>query len=369
MAASTRVQQLWFTDVHQVACREGELAPPTAGEVLVKTRCSAISAGTELLVYRGKIPPQMALDATLDHLNAGTANPRSLYPLQYGYACVGHVLAVGSASDSAWIGQRVFSFQPHVSHFVAPVSALIPVPADVPDEAAVFLANMETAVNLVQDGAPMIGEQVVVLGQGIVGLLLTAVLAQHPLAQLLTLDTLPARRSLSLQLGASASADACENPAQLRARYLSQGLSQRPAVPSPTSYSTEPAADLIYEVSGVPAALNTAIALSGFDSRIVIGSWYGTATAPIVLGAEAHRNRLRISTSQVSTLASGLSGRWDKQRRFQTVWQMIRRIQPQQLISHRVSLADAASMYQRLHEPQQSGDDITQAIFIYHEDN
>lgn len=358
MTAPLRVRQLWFTGVHRVECREGELAPPAAGEVVVKTRCSAISAGTELLVYRGKIPAQMTLDATLDNLNTA-ADSGSLYPLQYGYACVGEVLSAGDNTDAAWIGRRVFSFQPHVSHFVAPVSALIPIPDDVPDDAAVFLANMETAVNLVQDGSPVIGENVVVLGQGIVGLLLTAVLAQHPLAQLLTLDALPQRRLLSLQLGASASEDVVVPAASLQARYFSEAI--RNDIKSN-------GADLIYEVSGVPDALNTAIALSGFESRIVIGSWYGTATAAIALGAEAHRNRLRISTSQVSTLASGLSGRWDKQRRFQTVWQMIRRVKPQQLISHRATLAEAASVYQRLHEPHQSGGDITQAIFVYHED-
>src|SRR5690606_30059758 len=113
-------------------------------------------------------------------------------------------------------------------------------------------------------------------------------------------------------------------------------------------------ADLIYEVSGVPDALNTAIALSGFDSRIVIGSWYGTSSAAIALGGEAHRNRLRISTSQVSTLASHLGGRWDKSRRYQTVWDMIRRVQPQRLISDRVSITETAQVYQRLHSAQQS---------------
>lgn len=356
MSKPVRARQLWFTGIQQVECRDCELSPLAADQVLVKTHCSAISAGTELLVYRGKIPGQMALDASIDTLNSNG----NQYPLQYGYACVGQVIAVGTGADPSWLGQRVFSFQPHVSHFVAPPEALIRVPDDVPDEAAVFLANMETAVNLVQDGAPMVGEHVVVLGQGIVGLLLTAVLAQHPLQTLLTLDALPQRRSLSLKLGASASEPVTADLMALQARYFSAN-----------SHSEVKAAgaDLIYEVSGVPDALNLAIALSGFDSRIVIGSWYGTASAAIALGGDAHRNRLRIVTSQVSTLASTLSGRWDKQRRFYTVWQMIRRIKPQQLISHRARLADAASIYERLHVPQHNAGDITQALFVYHEED
>ena len=345
------VLQLWFNGACDVECREGDLAPLQAGEVLVRTRYSAISAGTELLVYRGKIPEDMALDATLDSIK-GT----SQYPLQYGYACVGEVEKLGPGVDPSWLRRRVFSFQPHASAFTTLTTNLHLIPDDIPDEAAVFFPNMETAVNLVQDGAPMIGETVVVLGQGIVGLLLTAVLSEHPLAHLLTLDTLAYRRALSLEMGATASEDVADNPNALKARYFS-------------AYKTAAGADLIFEVSGVPDALNTAIALSGYDSRIVIGSWYGTRSAAIVLGGDAHRNRLRITTSQVSTLASQLGGRWDKSRRSQTVWDMIRRVQPQRLISDRVSVKDAAQIYRRLHLAQQSSDQINQVIFTYNEGN
>ena len=345
------VVQLWFNGACDVECREGELAPLKAGQVIVKTRCSAISAGTELLVYRGKIPEDMALDATLDSIKG-----KPQYPLQYGYACVGEVEKLGPDVDQSWQGKRVFSFQPHASAFTAAVTDLYPIPDDIPDEAAVFVPNMETAVNLVQDGAPMIGETVVVLGQGIVGLLLTAVLSEHPLAHLLTLDTLDYRRNLSLQMGASASEEVTADLEALKSRYYA-------------AHKKATGADLIFEVSGVPDALNTAIALSGYESRIVIGSWYGTSSAAIALGGEAHRNRLRICTSQVSTLASRLSGRWDKSRRYQTVWEMIRRVQPQRLISDRVSINDAAQIYRRLHMAQQSSDQITQVIFTYNEDN
>lgn len=351
MSQSLLARQLWFTGHREVVCREDELAPPAAGEALVRTCCSAISAGTELLVYRGKIPREMPLDSTLGHFQELPD-----YPLQYGYACVGIVEALGPDTHPALLGKRVFSFQPHASRFVARADALMPIPDDVPDEAAIFLPNMETAVNLVQDGAPMIGENVVVLGQGVVGLLLTALLAQHPLGNLLTLDALPQRRAQSLKFGATASEDPGVGVNALQTTYF---LSEGPAE----------GADLIYEVSGAAAALNTAIALSGFDSRIVVGSWYGTSEPTVALGGKAHRNRLRISTSQVSTLASSLGGRWDKRRRYETVWRMIRRAQPQQLISHRVSLDEAADIYRQLDNKKDSSAHILQAVFYYNEDN
>ncbi|MDO8271687.1 MAG: hypothetical protein Q7U82_07165, partial [Gammaproteobacteria bacterium] len=66
LAKPQTVQQLWFTKPFAVEVREQSLPMPAAGELLVKTLCSAISAGTEMLVYRGQIPGAMTLDANLD---------------------------------------------------------------------------------------------------------------------------------------------------------------------------------------------------------------------------------------------------------------------------------------------------------------
>lgn len=339
------VQQLWFTDTHKVEIRSAQLTSPGAGELLVAVDCSAVSAGTEMLVYRGQIPADMALDASLDSLQ-----DRPAFPLQYGYASAGRVVSVGEGVDSVWLDKRVFSFQPHASQFIATPDSVIAIPDDITSEAAVFLPNMETAVNLIQDGKPALGERVVVVGQGIVGLLLSSVLTQFPLAQLNALDAITLRRERAAQLGVDqlfdpfSKADIIELKKQLFSPDGNKG------------------ADLIYEVSGAPQALNLAIELSGFASRIVIGSWYGSKTAAVALGGDAHRNRLKITTSQVSSLAPELSGRWDKARRFELTWQMLRQLNPQQFITHRIAIADAQSLYQRLHE---SPEDILQAIFYY----
>lgn len=338
--------QLWFTGPLQVQVREAVLPPPGPGQLRVRTRLSAVSAGTEMLVYRGQIPEDMALDASLAALQGAAA-----FPLQYGYACVGEVLALGPDVDAAWLGRRVFAFAPHASQFLACAADVIPIPDDVSFEAAVFLANMETAVNLLQDGAPALGERVVVIGQGVVGLLLAKLLARCPLQSLHALDALPARRARALQLGVHAAFDPLDAAAvqTLRAQ-LHEGAGVA-------------GADLIYEVSGAPQALNLALDLSGYCSRLVIGSWYGSKSAPLALGGAAHRNRVRISTSQVSTLAPELSGRWDKQRRFALCWEMLRCTHPQSLITHRVPLRNADALYQRLHE---SPADVLQAVLVHH---
>ncbi len=174
---------VWFDAPYQVAVREEPLPDLAPDQVLVQTEVSAISAGTELLFYRDQVPPDLATDSTIAALSG-----QARYPLRYGYACVGRVIDIGAQVDRAWRDRLVFSFQPHASHFVAGLDEVIPVPEAISAEHAALLPNMETAVNFLMDGAPIIGERVVVLGQGVVGLLTTALLARMPLAQLITFD-------------------------------------------------------------------------------------------------------------------------------------------------------------------------------------
>ncbi len=345
-----RARQLWFTNPRAVEILEQRLPPLESGKMLVKSLCSAISAGTEMLVYRGQLPTDIALDASLTALQQQAA-----YPLQYGYACVGRVEQIGAGVDAAWLTKQVFSFQPHASHFIATPDQLIALPEDVEPEAAVFLANMETAVNLVLDGNPALGERVAVLGQGIVGLLLSSILARFPLAQLLALDEIGKRRNYAEWLGVHRTFDP---KSDMQIAELKDAL----RLPVELSATPNAGADLIYEVSGAPEALNLAIELCSYSGRIVIGSWYGNKSAAVQLGGAAHRNRIKFISSQVSSIAPELSGRWDKARRFQQAWQMIRRVKPQALISHRIPIDQAADIYELL---DQAPEQVLQAIFIY----
>ena len=333
-------RSLYFVAPKQLEVREEPCPSPNADQVLVETRLSAISPGTERLVYRGQFPEGMAVDTTIGSLSGSFS-----YPLKYGYAAVGQVLAAGRSVDTAWEGQWVFAFHPHESHFVAEPEDLIPLPSEITPEQAVFAPNMETAVNFVLDGAPLIGEQVVVFGQGVVGLLTTAILARFPLGNLLTIDRLANRRQTSLELGAFA----CLAPDELAERdqidvQLSGG------------------ADLTYELSGAPSALDQAISVTGFAGRVVVGSWYGNKPVELNLGGAFHRSRIRLISSQVSSLDPAISGRWTKVRRFGLAWEMIRQVQPQRLITHRFPLESAGQAYELL---DQSPESAIQIIFTY----
>jgi len=329
---------LFFTAPQKTEIRETRIPHPKENEVLVETICSAISAGTEMLVYRGEFPHMADLhDDVSSDLN---------YPLAYGYASVGRVVEVGKLVNQEMINKLVFAFHPHASHFIADPNSLIPVPYSLTPETVCFLPNMETAVNLVQDGAPILGERVLVFGQGTVGLLTASLLSEFSLECLVTVDNYELRRKAS-------EIEVEKLPAKSLTPNDLRGLAFD---------LLKSGADLTFELSGSPSALNDAIALTTFSGRVVIGSWYGQKRAEIDLGSTFHRSRIKLISSQVSTISPELSGRWDKSRRFDVSWKALERIKPEKWITHRFTLNDADKAYQLLDKNPQ---ETIQVVFDY----
>lgn len=291
------------TGKRAVALLPVEVAAPGEGEVQVRTEVSALSAGTERLLFRDEVEAEVALDAAF-------ASSTSRFPLRTGYSAVGTVTALGSGVDAGWLGARVFAFRAHQEVWNARVDEVIRVPDDVPAERAALLANLETAVSLVMDGAPLLGESVAVVGLGVVGQLVTAILSRVGLGAVLTDDA----RSDRLDLASRAW--------------------------SVKDHATEGAADLVFELTGHPEALPKALALARREGRVVVGSWYGTRSALLSFGTQVHRGRQTVLFSQVSELASGLTGRFTKDRRFGITLDWLRKLPLEQIVTHRVPFTE-----------------------------
>ena len=324
-------KSLYFISPGVLEVREDAVPDPGHNQVMVRTQFSAISAGTEMLLYRGQFPDNLPLDENISSLSGAVK-----YPLKYGYAVVGEIMQVGSGVEAIWIGKKVFAFHPHSSHFIAEINELMPVPEGLSLEDAVFFPNMETAVSFILDGAPRIGERVVVMGQGIVGLLTTALLEKFPLCSLVTFDHYEMRRKFSVDLGADQSLD-IKN---------SKDLAQNPEFTTNLIHM----ADIVYELTGNPDGINLAIETAGYEGRIVIGSWYGKKKAEIDLGGWFHRGRLRLVSSQVSQIDSSLSSRWDKKRRYVLTWEMLKQVKPSHLVSHKFAFNEAGKAFKLLDE-------------------
>lgn len=328
----------------KVSVVERPLPPPGPEQVLIRTRYSAISAGTESLIFRGRFPDGMNQDSTIASLQGAFE-----YPFAYGYALVGDIVETGSSVDREWRGRSVFAFHPHQDYAVVALRDVVPIPSRIDPRAAVFLPNMESAANFVMDAAPLIGERVMVFGLGVVGLLTTALLASFPLSMLVTADPLRERRQRSIDFGAHDTIDPADDE-------QFAGLQRALFAPDPGGL------DLAVELSGNAHALNQAIQLTGFDGRIVVGSWYGRGTQALELGTHFHRRRIELKSSQVSTLDPRHSGRWNRQRRLDAVWDAIARVSPQTLITHRFAVGDCQRAFELASRP---GDSALQIVFEY----
>lgn len=274
---------------------------PNPDQVSVRTEYSAISPGTERLVYQGNVPNDLQADSSIEALQDETFS----YPISYGYACVGKVDELGGEVDDRWRGARVFAFQPHTSRFVASPDSLVRLPDTVDFTDAVLIPSMETALTLTMDGRPVIGERVYIFGQGVIGLLTAQLLAEHPLSELIAVEPFAFRRSLSQSIGVDVVGSVDE-------------LTGDESVIEDSAR-----ADLVYELTGNPSALNDAVQRTTFDGRIVVGSWYGTKTTSLDLGGHFHRSRMEIISSQVSTIDPSYRGRWTKERRMSVVLDLL----------------------------------------------
>jgi 2-desacetyl-2-hydroxyethyl bacteriochlorophyllide A dehydrogenase len=312
------VSSVWFAGPRQVELRTEAISPLGASDVRIQAIVSAISHGTEMLVFRGQIPDGLELD--LPTLQGSFA-----FPIKYGYASVGRVVEVGSEVEYLAVGDNVFVLHPHQTEYVVPASMPIRLPDGLDASLGAFLANVETATNIVIDAAPRLGERVVVFGQGVVGLLISQLLLRTGISHLAVVDPIARRRELACQLGADAAYE-------------------------PTMDLTGMDFDIAIEASGNAHALDQALGSVAFGATVVVCSWYGTKPVPLLLGGPFHRRRLRIISSQVSTVDAALQPRWNYARRLALACDFLPRLQLEPLITHRIPFEHAAEAYQLVDE-------------------
>jgi 2-desacetyl-2-hydroxyethyl bacteriochlorophyllide A dehydrogenase len=294
---------------------------PGPGEVLVATLHSGISAGTELTAFAGTNPylhrrwdPQRRLFIE--------GEPTFPYPLRgWGYEEVGRVTEVGAGVDHDLIGAVVWGIWGHRSAAVLPETTVRQqrLGQDVPTACGVFARPAAVALNALLDANPRLGEILVIFGQGVIGLLLTA-LAAAAGAHVIAVDPVPQRLRLAQQFGASA--------------VIGEPAAAAETVRDLTGNRGAPVA---VDVSGNPVALHEAIRTVGRSGLVVAAGFYQGALGAVRLGEEFHHNRVRLVSSQIGGVAPALTGQWDTRRLHLDVMARIAdgRLDPMPLVTHR----------------------------------
>ena len=289
MTATARA--FWITAPGRGEIRSAGLPAPGRGELRVRALMSGISRGTESLVFQGRVP-----QSEYQRMRCPFQQGEFPAPVKYGYASVGVVEALGPEAPADLLNARVFCLYPHQDRYVVPSSAVLRVPADVPDRRAALAANMETAVNALWDAAPRIGDRIAVVGAGVVGALIATLSARIPGAAVELIDIDPRRADLAQALGC------------------------RFALPAQAAGE----ADLVFHVSGTAAGLGTALGLAGFEATVVELSWYGDHAVAVPLGAAFHSRRLRLMSSQVGFVAAARRARRSHRERLALALDLLR---------------------------------------------
>ena len=293
-----------------------------------------------MLVYRGEVPADLPLDLPTLVGSFG-------FPIKYGYATVGRVLDVGAGVEDLAPGDPVFVHHPHQNVFIVPARMPVRLPDGLDPMLGLFIANLETAVNVVHDTPLCLGETALVFGQGVVGLLVAQLLKLAGAGQVLAVDPLKKRRQLARTVGVD---EAFEPGEDLAGRVLDATGGR--------------GADVAVEASGSGAALQEAIDAVAAEGTVVVASWYGTKPVTLTLGERFHRGRIRLRASQVGRINPSLGPRWDRARRMETVLDLLPRLHLKELISHRFPFAQAPDAYRLVDE---CPDEVVQVILTHDE--
>jgi 2-desacetyl-2-hydroxyethyl bacteriochlorophyllide A dehydrogenase len=312
---ATRARAVRFVAPYSIDVADVSVPQLAPGDVLVRTEFSGISGGTEMLAYRGELDPKIPKDETLGSL-AGSFE----YPFTYGYSAVGIVEATLSERGE---GERVFAFHPHQSGFVLPAADVVPV-GDCDPRAATLYPLVETALQISLDTGIRYREVAAVVGLGPVGIL-TGIFLTRSGAVVIGSDPKPWRREAAEACGL----DAVE-PEELEetVRVTTHGRG----------------ADFMVEATGNPQALAESLGLLATEGVAIVASWYGVKPASLPLGADFHRRRLEIRSSQVSTIGRR-AARWDRRRRLETTRTLLGELPLSALASHTFPVERAADAY------------------------
>jgi len=304
-------RELWFVAPFRAELREGVAVPLGAGQVRARALASGVSQGTELLLFKGEGPTPF--DPSLDPPGA------PMYPRRYGYAWIGEV--VESKCPTHPVGARVFALLPHGDEHVLNGAQARLLPNDIPAERAVLAPSLETAVNVVWDAGIALGDDVLVIGGGSVGLLVGWLAKRSGAAHVRLLEPATPRRAAALALGIDE------------------------AVPPETPGT---GADVVIEASGDPSCLERAITEAREEGTIVVASFYGERAAPVPLGSAFHRRRLTLRSSQVSRLPPSRTPGWSFERRFALVTELLKNPALDGLLETATPFDSAPATYTRL---------------------
>lgn len=305
-----------WTEPKVVKVEEWEVPEVSGRQVLVRTHLSLISPGTER--------------AWLLHL----PNTPATFPQYPGYCAVGEVLEVGEQVKQFKKGDRVAWTGRHAAHAVVNEDALLSVPSDLPDEEAVFFRLIAIALQGIRKARIELGEGVVLLGAGLIGLLALQLAKLSGGFPVIAVDLSEVRLKFAHEVGA----DFALRP--------DEDLNTR------ISELTESGAHVVIEATGNPEAIPLAFKLARQMGRVILlGSTRGE-TKSVNFYSDVHRKGLVIigAHDSVRPQFDSTPGFWTAKDDQVLALKLLaaHRIKVAPLITHKFSGLEAPKVYDLL---------------------
>lgn len=317
----------------QIVLEPQETGSPGQGEVLLRTERTLISTGTELTILNGDFPPS---SRWADWVK---------YPTSIGYSSAATVMEVGQAVETIKVGDRVASTANHATYSLHPANSLWPIPAGVDLESASFSTLAEIVMGGIRLSRLTFGESVVIVGAGLLGQLAARFCRAAGAWPVIVTD--PAEQRLKFLSGASA-------PHTLP---IEVGHA-RPAVERLTKGRM---ADVVFDVTGNPIALQGALRLARRKGRVVV---LGSPRGPVSIDFhdEVHTEGLEIigAHNRLHPTVETPHAPWTMARDAELFleWQEAGVVDVRPIITHRFDWRQVAEAYEMLRE------DRTRAIGV-----
>ncbi len=320
---SATSRRLVFPGPEQVSWEEFSTPHPQSGELLVETRRSLISIGTELAFFSGR-----------QWRNPGRGVlPK--YPAYPGYSNAGVVGTAGQETAAWQAGDRVASASGHGTHqLVRSLEDVTAIADTVSDEEATFCTLGATVLNAYRRGAPRLGESAVVVGQGTLGQLAVQLLRIGGCDPVVAVDIAAERLALTRRVGAATHR---------------MNSSEEAVVDSVQDLTSGRGADIVFEATGLTEVYDLVFALARPYGKVV-GLGSPRYPAPVDM-QQVHIKPLHV----IGAIGNHPSGdaaefQWTRSAHMALFMEYLsaRQVNVRNLITHRVPAQDAPDLYTKL---------------------
>ncbi|WP_343539401.1 bi-domain-containing oxidoreductase [Sphingobacterium thalpophilum] len=344
------------------------------GQVLIQTTRSLVSLGTErMLVEFGKAnfiqkarQQPDKVKQVLDKVKTDGLKPtldavfnKLGQPLPLGYCNVGRVIAVGKGVVEFKVGDRVASNGPHAEVVSVPQNLVAKIPDSVTDDEAAFTVIGAIGLQGIRLASPTLGETVVVIGLGLIGLI-TAQLLKANGCRVIGFDYDQSKVKLAADLGITAVNPADGTDQVHFVESFTNGIGADAVIITASNKSNE----IISQAANMSRKRGRIVLIGVIGLDISRADFYEKELT-FQVSCSYGPGRYDDTYEQKGQDYPIAFVRWTEKRNFEAILQSIadKRIDVEKLITERVDLSDYDRIYGNM-----TGSRSIASILVYDED-